>query len=235
MTIGEVGAFEAIEEICFMPRRVSWVALITLAGGMTGWIATAPAQPPPPDGKDKKGDKKGKDKKGDEIELFQDRLERLRWQLQFTRPSDQDRQTLLQRSGTYADRADQMWKTQPYIADRTLAGAESLFRACDHLQHLSEPQGFPAPPPPPAEAFGRRLAQVYFRTREAGYFLQEIRDNTASPLPTMARLYYQRAVQAYDRADSRSADEFLKTADEIVNGLESLAQAANLAPELRRQ
>ena len=187
-TIGRTGAVEAIEEICFMPRRISWIALLTFAGVMAGWIDTAAAQPPPPDGKDKKGDKKGKDKKGGEIELFQDRLERLRWQLQFTRPADKDCQTLLQHSVVYADRADQMWRTQPYIADRTLAGAESLFHACDHLQRFADAPGFPAPPAP-AEVFGRRRAGVFSDARsgllssgDARQFVVAVADDVAAVL-----------------------------------------------------
>ncbi len=155
-----------------MLRRIPYVALLTVAGLMIGWIVNAPAQPPPPGKKaDKKGEgKKGKGKKGDEIERFPDRVDRLRRQLEYTRPPDPERQTLLWNSGVYANKADQIWRTQqPYIADRTLAAAESLFRASDHLQHLADASGFPPPPPPPAEDVSRRLAQVYFRTREAAY------------------------------------------------------------------
>ena len=75
-------------------------------------------------------------------------------------------------------------------------------------------------PPPPAEEVSRHLAQVYFRTREADYFLQEMRENTASPLADDGAAILSRAVQAYDRSDSKGADEYLKTADEIVNALE---------------
>lgn len=46
----------------------------------------------------------------------------------------------------------------------------------------------------------------------------------------LARQYYQRAVQAYDRSDFRGADEYGKTAEELVKALENLAQAATLAP-----
>ena len=201
------------------------LALIAIAGFMTLWDPGALAQPGP------KGDKKGdkKDKKGDDIQRFPDRLERFRRQLEYVRPADPERQTLLAQSGIYANKADQIWRTQqPYIADRTLAAAEALFRASDHLQHLADAQAFP--PPPPAEA-SRHLAQVYFRTREADYFQQEIHDAAASPLVKLARQYYQRAIQFYDRSDMRGADEYGKAAEEIVKALENLAQAATLAPQ----
>lgn len=164
-----------------MLKRIPYLAIILVTGLSLGWMATAPAQPPPG---------KKADKKGDDIARFEDRLQRLRWQ--FTQP---ERRTLLTWSGSYAN-TEQIWRAgQPYIADRTLAGAEVLVHASDHLERLKDP---PGPPPPPAEAVSRQLADVYFRTREAGYFLQEIHDSSASPLVSLARQYYQRAVESYD-------------------------------------
>src|SRR5206468_1369215 len=103
-----------------MLRRIPSVAILTVTALMIGLMVNVPGQPPPPGKKaDKKGeDKKGKGQKGDEIERFSDRLDRLRRQLEYTRPPDQERQTLLWNSGVYANKADQIWKTQqPYIAD----------------------------------------------------------------------------------------------------------------------
>ncbi|HLJ15066.1 MAG TPA: hypothetical protein VKV15_11255 [Bryobacteraceae bacterium] len=65
-------------------------------------------------------------------------------------------------------------------------------------------------------------------------FLQEIHDSSASPLVTLVRQYYQRAIQSYDRSDFRSADEYGKTAEELVRAVENLAQAATLARQLRQ-
>src|SRR5579872_642773 len=168
-----------------MQKRIPYLAIILMTGLSLGWMATALAQPPPGE----KADKKGKDKKGDDIARFEDRLQRLRWQFAQPEP-DPERRTLLTLSGSYANRAEQIWRAgQPYIADRTLAGAEALVHASDHLEHLKDASG---PPPPPAEAVSRHLADVYFRTREADYFLQEIHDGSASPLVSLARQYYQR-------------------------------------------
>ena len=211
-----------------LKRAVPCLALFTMAGAMIAFVANAPAQP----GVDKKSEKKEKGKKGDNVDRLPDRLDRLRRQLDSTRPPDPERQTLLSHSAVWANKADQLWRTQqPYIADRTLAAAEALFRASDHLQHLAGAPGFPPPPPPPpAEDLARHLGQVYFRTRQADYFLQEIHDNTASPLASLARQYYQRAVQAYDRSNLRAADEYGKMGEELVKALECLAQAATIAP-----
>ncbi len=194
---------------------------------MIGTIAQLPAQPPPQ--AKEKGDKKGK--KGDDPDRFPDRLDRIRRHIAEPRPADPERLALLSHSEFYVTKADQIWRTsQPYIADRTLAAAEALYHASDHLEHFKELAG---PPPPPAEEVSRHLAQVYFQTRQADYFFQEIHDNAASPLVTLARQYYQRAVQSYDRSDFRDADEYGKTAEELVKALESLAQAATLAPQPR--
>jgi hypothetical protein len=216
-----------------LKHRVPCLAVLTIAAATMALVATAPAQPGL---EGKKADKKGPGKKGDEVEQFPDRLDRLRRQLEYTHPADPERQTLLSQAGVLANKADQIWRTQqPYIADRTLAAAEALFHASDHLEHLANSQVFPPPPPPPPpEDASRHLAQVYFRTREADYFLQEIHDASASPLVTLARQYYQRAVQSYDHSDLRGADEYGKTAEELVRALENLAQAATLAPQGRR-
>jgi hypothetical protein len=212
-------------------RCVPCVAVLTIVAATMALVATAPAQP----GREgKKADKKGPGKKGDEVQQFPDRLDRLRRQLEYMHPVDPERQTLISQAGVLANKADQIWRTQqPYIADRTLAAAEALFHASGHLEHLTNSQGFPPPPPPPEDA-SRHLAQVYFRAREADYFLEEIHDASATPLVTLARQYYQRAVQSYDHSDLRGADEYGKTAEELVKALENLAQAATLAPQAHR-
>lgn len=210
-------------------RCLPHFVLLTITSLMIGLVSLAPAQPGPKG--IEKGERKG-GKKGNDLDRFPDRLDRLRRQFEETRPADPERQALLQYSVVYANKADQLWRiSQPFIADRTLAAAEALFHAADHLEHL---KGLAGPPPPPPEGVSRQLAQVYFRTRQADYFYQEIHDNTASPLVTLARQYYQRAVQSYDRSDFRSANEYGKTAEELVRALESLAQAATLAPQPRR-
>lgn len=213
-----------------LKQLIPYLSALAVAAVIISWVTTAPAQSGV---EGEKAPKKGPGKKGAEVQLIPDRLDRLRRELQYARTADPERQTLLVQAGVFANKADQIWRTQqPYIADRTLAAAEALFHASDHLEHLTNSQQAP-PPLPPAEATARHLAQVYFRTREADYFLQEIHDASASPLVTLARQYYQRAVQSYDRSDLRGADEYGKTAEELVRALESLAQAATIAPQRR--
>jgi hypothetical protein len=205
------------------------ILLLVVSGATTFWIGSSSAQPGLQE-RDKAGKGKDKDKQRDEIARFPDRLERIRRAAAYlhSMPSS-DQQALIANSEVYANRAEQVWRSQqPYIADRVLTAAESLTRASRHLEHLAEA---PGPVPPQAEEVSRRLALVYFRTRQASYFLQEIRDSSASPLGTLALKYYQRAVQSYDRSDIRAADEYGKVAEELVRALENLAQAATLPPQ----
>src|SRR5262249_33140222 len=117
---------------------LSAVAMVAVT---VSWIATAPAQP---GFEEKKAPKKGPAKKGDEAQLFPERLDRLRRQLEAPHPANPERQTLLMQSGALAKKADQIWRAQqPYIADRTLAAAEALFHAADHLDHLASSQRDP--------------------------------------------------------------------------------------------
>ena len=127
---------------------------------------------------------------------------------------------MLSHSAAYANKADQIWRRRNPISPIARLPERKRCFASDHLEHLKQPAG---PPPPPAEEVSRHLAHVYFRTRQADYFLQEIHDNSASPLVALARQYYQRAVESYDRSDFRGADEYGKMAEELVRALESLA------------
>jgi hypothetical protein len=195
--------------------------MVTAAGVLAGWFGAATAQPGPFQNEDKKG----KGKKGDDLARFPERLARIRQQIADYRTADPERRVLLSQADIYANKADGMWRTgQSYIADRTLAAADALAHGTEHLDHLKDTAG----PLPPAEEVSRNLAQVYFRTRQADYFLTESHESSASFLVTLSRQYYQRAVQSYDRSDFRAADEYGKTSEELVRALENLAQAATL-------
>jgi hypothetical protein len=74
-----------------------------------------------------------------------------------------------------------------------------------------------------------RLHRVYFRTQQAEYFFRQSHDSNADGLPRWARDFYELAVRAYDRKEWVSADENAKCADEVVNALENLAQAAGIS------
>ena len=76
------------------------------------------------------------------------------------------------------------------------------------------------------------LQRVYFRLQQADYFARNTGED-AKQLPELARKFYERALQAYDRRDWRAADEFAKSADDTIRGLENLAQAAIPPPRSR--
>jgi hypothetical protein len=85
----------------------------------------------------------------------------------------------------------------------------------------------------PVEAqIAEHLQHVYFRLQQTDYFARVSRDEDldTSRLAGLARKFYERALQAYDRRAWRAADEFAKSADDTIRGLENLAQAATPPP-----
>lgn len=135
-------------------------------------------------------------------------------------------QRAVQYSRLYVDRASKALRLgKPFVADRLLAAADALSHIADHQQHL---RGGNGPKPPPGD-IGDHLQRVYFRTRQAPYFLQQADDPEAKPFPKWARDFYQLATRAYERHDFVAADENAKCADEVVTALENLAQAASPA------
>ena len=87
----------------------------------------------------------------------------------------------------------------------------------------------PGGPVPPAREIADHLQRVYFRLEQADFFAGRSTDVDAKALPTIARNYYEQARKAYDEGSWFAADEYAKSADDTVRGLENLAQAA--APE----
>jgi hypothetical protein len=102
--------------------------------------------------------------------------------------------------------------------------ADSLLHIAEHQQHLHTGGGPNGPPPPPLTS--DQLQRVYFRTRQADYFLAQSHDPRAASFPKWATDFYQLAVRAYERKDMVAAGENARCAEEVVKALESLAQAA---------
>lgn len=115
-----------------------------------------------------------------------------------------------------------------FKADRLTEAADSLVHVAEHQQHLAERKHGPRPPPPPDLA--DHLARVYFRTKQADYFLRQSNDGRASELPKWARSFYQSAMADYERKDFARADENAKSSEEVVKALENIAQAAMPLP-----
>lgn len=92
--------------------------------------------------------------------------------------------------------------------------------------HVTEgPKG----PLPQSREIADHLQRVYFRLQQADYFADASGDPDAKTLPFLARKFYEDARMAYDTGNWIPADEYAKSADDTIRGLENLAQAA--APE----
>lgn len=193
-----------------LPILQSLVALAVVSG--VAWAQMVHPPPPPPPGLD--------------TDRVADRLTDLRRKVQGTHAADATAQRALQYSRLYLDRAKKALQAdKPFVADRLVAAADSLSHIADHQRHLRD-EDRPKQPPPPDDIAGH-LQRVYFRTRQAQYFLEQANDPEAKALPKWARDFYQLATRAYERHDLVAADENAKCAEEVVKALENLAQAAS--------
>lgn len=111
-----------------------------------------------------------------------------------------------------------------------LAAADAFAHAAEHLEHLEQRRRGEPPRPSPPPEIARHLQHVYFRIQEADYFVKQDRDAEAKRLPVLAREFYQEALRAYDRGDWLASDTYSKSAEDVVRGLENLAQAAAPVP-----
>jgi len=110
-------------------------------------------------------------------------------------------------------------------ADRFGAAAEAFVHAAEHQDHIGESERGPGPQPQ-AREIADHLQKVYFRLQQAEFFVSASGLEDAKALPAIARRFYERARQAYDKNAWGEADENAKSADDTLHGLENLAQAA---------
>ncbi len=162
---------------------------------------------------------------GSALPGFSNRLSDVRRKLDSTKPVDVTAERALQYARAYLESAAKIFRSgETFQADRLTEAADALLHIAEHQQHLRTgggPKG-----PPPAEEIQDHLQRVYFRTRQADYFLSQSHDSQAAAFPKWARDFYQLALAAFDRQDFLAADENAKCAEEVVKALENLAQAA---------
>lgn len=157
-----------------------------------------------------------------------DRLARTEKQADATRSADAAAQRAIQyclvfvRSGKRQVQAGQV-----FAADRTAEAAAAMLRVAEHQQHLRKPEGAHVPAPPEIQD---HLQRVYFRVQQANFFLKQVRDPRVADFPKWSHDFYQLAFRAYEQQDFIAADEYAKSADDIVTALESLAQAVSKVP-----
>ena len=148
----------------------------------------------------------------------------MRKRLTGLRITDKDAEVLFSTARQELERAQQKLQAHElYTADRFEAAADAFLHAAEHSLHLTEgPKG---PVPQPRE-IADHLQRVYFRLQQVDFFAGASgNDADAKPLPGLARKYYDEARKAYDSGSWFAADEYAKSADDTIRGLENLAQA----------
>lgn len=160
-----------------------------------------------------------------------DHIEGVRRQLEESRSNDPDDEILVAEARRLLTKGEERLRANDVIvADRLVAASDAFVHATEHSRHLQ--QGPRGRLPQPTQIAGH-LQHVYFHLQQADYFAGTIGDQDAKRFPGLARKFYERALQAYDRGDWRAAEEFAKSADDSIRGLENLAQAATPAPRTR--
>jgi hypothetical protein len=133
-------------------------------------------------------------------------------------------------SGHYLDLADQeLRRNELFLADRFAAAADAFVHAVEHSEGLQDGPRGPRPDPS-SPGVAEHLQRVYFHLQQADYFAKLSGRAEAEPLRQVARRFYEQALRAYDNSDWPGADDFAKTADDTIRGLENLTQAGTPLP-----
>jgi hypothetical protein len=204
-----------LRSFCFL-----FVGILSCGFVQPNWSQQPPPVPGPPPGRPGPP-------KLDSVSVLE-HLEKIRLQLKDVKQGGPDVEVLAKAAHHTLDIASERAKARDYFgADRRIAAADAFLRAAAHPTHVTEgPKG---PVPQPRE-IADHLQRVYFRLQQAEYFANASGDPDAKSLPPVARRLYENARKAYDSGNWFTADEFAKSADDTIHGLEDLAQAAAPAP-----
>jgi hypothetical protein len=196
------------------------VWILTFAWAESLWARQGQPPPPPPHGRP------GPPRL--DSRAIADHIQKVRRHLEDIKPKDQDCEMLLALARRTLDKAeDKAHANDLLVADRLVAASDAFIHAAEHPLHLEEgPKG----PRPGAEEIATHLQRVYFRLQQADYFAQASGDENAKQLPGLARKFYERALQAYDKQNWLEAEECARSADDTIRGLENLAQSASPPP-----
>src|SRR6266481_5369405 len=153
-----------------------------------------------------------------------ERIQTVRSRLTQLRMKDKTAQGLISAAQRELERSqEKLLGNELYAADRLQAAADAFVHAAEHSLHLAEgPKG---PVPQPRE-IADHLQHVYFRLQQPDFFASASGESETKPLPGLARKYYEEARKAYDKESWFAADEYAKSADDTIRGLENMAQAA---------
>jgi hypothetical protein len=119
-----------------------------------------------------------------------------------------------------------------YLLDRLESAMDDLLDASEHILESSDERGSRRET---TDEENRRTAKdlerTYFRITQGDYFAEQSRESNATEYVLTARRLYQQGRAAYDAADYRRSRRLAEAAQEVISGLESLAQAAVPTPE----
>jgi hypothetical protein len=155
------------------------------------------------------------------------RIGEIRNRLERNAPSTPEQKELAAYVQRYLDDAGRaLAGGRRFQAERLEDAADACRRPIDHLQRLAIPNQAKPPGPRPPGNPEDRLRDVYFRLRLGDFFLQQIPSPAPARLLELARVFYEKAVNARQAGNGIAADEYTGAADDLTHALESLAQAA---------
>ncbi len=197
------------------------VCILNFAWAESLWSRQGPPPPPPPP-------RGGPGPPRLDSRAIADHIQTLLRRLEEIKPGDQDCETLLAVARRSLDKAEEKAHSNDlFVAHRLIAASDAFLHAAGHSQLLEEgPRG----PGLQTQEIAEHLQHIYFRLQQADYFAQSSGNPGAMPFPGLARKFYERALQAYDRGDWFAADQYAKTSHDTIHGLENLAQAATALP-----
>lgn len=121
-----------------------------------------------------------------------------------------------------------------YLFDRLESAMDDFLDASEELREIREPGEDEAKEDRQRGAqqrTARELEKAYFRVKQGDYFGRQSKDAHAKEYVRLAGRLYQQGRLAYDSGKYWRARRFAEAAREVIDGLESLAQAAVRVPE----
>jgi hypothetical protein len=122
-----------------------------------------------------------------------------------------------------------------YLFDRLESAMDDLLEASEQILESSDAErGRREDREDASEArqrTARELERSYFRILQGDYFASQSRESNGPEYVQVSRRIYQQARAAYDAGDYRRARTLAEAARSVIEGLESLAQAAVPIPE----
>jgi hypothetical protein len=118
-----------------------------------------------------------------------------------------------------------------YVFGRLEEAIDDLLDASDELRDSRRASNDDEEEDRARERTARELEQTYFRVRQGDYFAKQSGDPHALDYVRTSQRLYQQARAAYDAQEYRRSRHLGGAAEEVIAGLENLAQAAVRIPD----